>query len=162
MTLLTCLCVASVAWFLSGDNRVAFSDGLYVDSEPVRVRVGLAPAPTATPAACTTRDGKKVYTLLQQYAQEWDDAVHLADSTSRISLAPQIATLQRIRRDVVAQEWPDCGQAAQQHLVKHMDYTIEGFIGFLGQRQDTYVQAAFQLADNELDAFKAELGRVVR
>lgn len=107
---------------------------------------GADAAPTPIPV-CSTKDGKKVYDLVKQYAQEWDDADKLAGSTSRIALAPQVAQLQCIRRDVQAQEYPPCGQDAQTKLVAMMDLTIQGYIDFLAQKPDSVVQISLQAAD---------------
>lgn len=118
--------------------------------------------PTPTPAPCSTDDGKKVYDLLHQYAQEWDDAVTLANNTPRVALSAQIATLQRIRRDVQAQTYPTCAFAAGTALVTVMDTTIDGFLAFLGQKPDAEVAASFQRAAEQEKAFIAEMAKVVR
>ena len=129
----------------------------------------LTPAPTATPAPtptitpippCTTNDGKKVYDLLVQFAQEWDDAAQLVNNTPRTTLAPQIARMQEVRRKVQAQAWPRCGQAAYTLLVEAMDQTIDGAIAFLGQRPNYAAQ--IQAGNATFAAFFAELQRIMR
>ena len=95
-----------------------------------------------------------------QFGQEWDDAVRLADSTPRGSLAPQIAKMQEVRRKVQAQEWPGCGQAAYGLLVKGMDQQIDGFIAFL--RQEADYKTKIQDGNKTLQEFVTELQRVVR
>lgn len=121
------------------------------------------PAPTATVTplpVCSTKDGQKVYDLMKQFAQEWDDALKLADSTPRLSLAPQIAKLQEIRRKVQAQEWPSCAQPAYTLLVQAMDQYINGFISFLGQKPEYLTQ--IQQANTTYQSFMAELQRITR
>lgn len=54
---------------------------------------------------CSTSDGVKVYELFNQISLEWDDALKLAGSTSRMNLPPRIAELQSIRRNIQAQVW---------------------------------------------------------
>jgi hypothetical protein len=115
--------------------------------------------PTAVPI-CSTRDGKKVYDLVKQYAQEWDDADKLAQSTSRLTLSPQVAVLQRIRRDVQAQEYPPCGQKAQSKLVETMDYTIEGYLEFLAEKPDPIVQTSLLRAQSAQIEFAAALSEL--
>ncbi len=124
----------------------------------------VTPTPTAVPSPtpvppCSTRDGRRVFDALNAHAREWDDAIKLANSTPRMQLAPQIQNLQRIRRDVQAQEWPACGQAAQGLLVALMDAQIEGFIAFLAQRPP---EEHFAWAKAPGEQFGAEMGRIAR
>lgn len=118
----------------------------------------VVPSPTPVPP-CSTRDGRLVYDALHGHAREWDDALKLAHSTPRMQLAPQIQHLQRIRRDVQAQEWPGCALGAQRLLVMLMDAQIEGFIAFLAQRppEEHFARATALTAQ-----FQAELGRIAR
>lgn len=48
-------------------------------------------------------DGRKAFNVMYALAQEWADALQLADKTARLSLSPQIAALQAIRRRVEAE-----------------------------------------------------------
>jgi hypothetical protein len=102
------------------------------------------PIPTATahvPAALTIRDsaptavcrfasGRGVYNALREYKREWDDGVAVAGSTARIALAPQIARLQSIRRDVEREPWPTCTGQAATYMVRAMNLTIDGYVMF--------------------------------
>src|SRR5215207_3493981 len=102
-------------------------------SQPVVARPVPAPTPVPTPIpSCTTADGKRVTDILSRYAQEWDDTVRLAGSTPRINLAGPVGQLQKTRRDVQAQEWPECGRRAQGVLIRAMDAKIDAFTAFMG------------------------------
>jgi hypothetical protein len=118
------------------------------------------PVPSPTPVVCSTNDGRKAYDLLKQHGTEWTDAVTLAGSTPRVQLAPQIATLQRIRRDVQAQPWPECAQRAQALLVTTMNGIIDGLTDFLGQRPG--YESKIEASTRTMAEFNAELERVVR
>jgi hypothetical protein len=58
----------------------------------------LAQAKAKAEQVCSTADGKQVFALLNEFSSEWKDALSLADQTPRMSLPPQIANLQAIRR----------------------------------------------------------------
>src|SRR5579871_1408916 len=95
-----------------------------------------SPTPTSGPALCTSADGKTVSDQLAQFATEWDDALKLAASTSRIALASPVSQLQRIRRDVQAQTWPDCATKAKELLVASMSATVDGYLAFMAQQPE--------------------------
>jgi hypothetical protein len=61
----------------------------------------------------------------------WDDANAVASSTGRISLGPQVAALQRIRRDMEADPWPACGADFKKTTLRAMDKTINGYLLFM-------------------------------
>jgi len=88
----------------------------------------------ASLSICTTSDGKRVVDVLQQYTQEWDDTTTLASNSPRMSLAGPVSQLQRIRRELQGQKWPECARRAQSTFVLAMDAEIEVFTDFMGQR----------------------------
>lgn len=75
----------------------------------------------------------------------WEDAVRVAESTSRISLSTPVATLQSIRRETQELTVPPCMDEAKSTLVKSMDLTIEGFLTFMTQKGDIGKLLAGQL-----------------
>jgi hypothetical protein len=91
-------------------------------------------AQLASPLTCMTSDGKPIVGVLRAHTQEWDDTVTLASSTPRMTLAGPVGQLQRIRREVQSQQWPDCGRRAQFALVSTMDAQIDVFTSFMAQR----------------------------
>ncbi len=115
--------------------------------------------PTPTPLGrCSTADAQRLINTLQSKAQEWDDANQLANSTPRISLAPQVQNLQRIRREAAALSVPTCGTKAHALMVSYMDTTINAYIDFLGQ--GTKYSALLAQASTQIDAFNVELKHV--
>lgn len=129
--------------------------------EPVVVEMTATPAPTETPeptstprptprptrkplVACTTLHPAFV-DALDEVAFEWDDAVDIAVSTSRMNLAGPVGELQSIRRDVARwDEVPTCGEDAHIALLVHMETTID-------------VMLEFMTADDDLPAYRYEM-----
>ena len=77
-----------------------------------------------TRVACKTKDGEPAYKVLKNIHTEWEDAVELAGSTSRMSLPPLIGKLQEVKRKVEAQEWKECAEPAVNSLADSMKHTI--------------------------------------
>jgi len=117
------------------------------------------PSPTPEPT-CSTEDGELVFDALNSTWDEFYDEITLADSTPRMQLAPRIAELQRIRREVEDQEWPDCGVMAQSFLVSAMEETINGFIAFLAQKADSVIEGHFDRSGNHFKFFTSELEKI--
>jgi hypothetical protein len=87
--------------------------------------------PTATVVPCT----RALYVgMLGDVVARWDDANTLANSTSRMSLAPQIAVLQGIRREAEALNIPDCATIAHGYLIEYMNQTIDDYVAFMSGR----------------------------
>lgn len=118
------------------------------------------PAPTAVPIPtippCAT-EARAFIDTAKPMAERWDDAAKLAGSTSRMSLAPQIASMQAIRRDAQALEAPPCAEQSKQYLLEAMDKTIDAYIAFLGQQPDTIVQASFLDAGDAMKRYQNEI-----
>ena len=63
---------------------------------------------------------------------KWSDAIRVAASTGRISLAQPVKDLQTIRRELDGKQAKgDCEKALKQNLFKAYDYNIDGFINFM-------------------------------
>jgi hypothetical protein len=93
--------------------------------------------------------------------EEWDDAVSIANQTPRGSLAGVIPGLQEIRRSTENLEIEECFEDAHSFLVKYMDYTIDGFIAFMGQEDDSVVSQKFDLAETSFETYMTKLNQVV-
>lgn len=117
------------------------------------------PTPTPQPT-CSLSDGRKVRDALGDVVQEWLDAVNVASETSRLTLAPQVAELQRIRRTVNQMDWPDCATAAKVALVGSMDSTINGFLAFMANKPDSEVKTYFDQSAQSIDIFKDEMQKL--
>lgn len=73
----------------------------------------------------------------QSLAQEWDPALRLAASTSRIALATPVQRMQDIRSKTNNQPAEGCVADAKRHLMAHMDYSIEAFLEFMQDHEYT-------------------------
>jgi len=110
---------------------------------------------------CSTSDDKKVYELFNQVSQEWDDALELAGSTSRINLPPRIAELQSLRRNIQTQEWPKCAKPGQEHLISGMNSMIDGFILFLdSDNAEGLSESKIAIGKSEFILFSMELAKL--
>lgn len=121
---------------------------------------GIDDLPGRSGDGCSTRDGQTVYARLNAFALEWDDAVDVAASTSRIALSGPVSDLQAIRRDVQRQEWPECASTAHDHLIQHMDYTIDSFLAFMQNKSDSDVEVIMFKARAEQRNFESELKKL--
>jgi len=83
---------------------------------------------------------------IQTIMDEWRDQFTLANSTPRATLSPAIAELQRIKRSTDALVYPECAAKVQTSLVSSMEYTIDGFVLFLGDEPDAQVNSKFESA----------------
>jgi len=96
---------------------------------------------------CTKEDYME---KVEPFVDKWDDTMAVAESTSRMSLAPQIENLQEIRRETEDLKIPDCANEAHEALIAYMDQTIDAFIAFLGQEDDDKVNRLFSLAQDSM------------
>ena len=116
----------------------------------------VTPSPTPEPP-CSTDDGQLAFDLLEEFAQEWEDVLAVASSTGRIALSGPVQDLQRIRRDVQRQEWPECAEDAHTNLIAMMDATIDGFLAFMQQKSDLEVNRHIEEATDHQDQFIDEM-----
>ena len=111
-------------------------------------------------SGCSLSDGRRAFDALNSVAQEWDDAVKLAGQTTRITIAPQIASLQGIRRTVQQQNWPSCAQPVQQSFIAYMDEMINGYLAFMGNAPEAEYQGHFDKAHQLLSTFREEMSKL--
>ena len=107
-------------------------------------------------------DGRKVYDVLQNYAREWEETLGRATGTPGLGLPGQFAQLQRIYRDVQAQDWPACGRAAQGALVAAMDAAVQAVTLLLSGESTERVQGQLAEAQRLMQSFFDELNRLGR
>ena len=107
-------------------------------------------------------DGRKVYDVLQDYAREWDETLRRATGTPGLGLPGHLAQLQRIYRDVQAQDWPACGRAAQGALVAAMDAAVQAVTLLLSGESTERVQGQLAEAQRLMQSFFDELNRLGR
>lgn len=66
-----------------------------------------------------------------ELVKRWEDAVRIADSTSRVSLAGPVAKIQEILRDAEKLTPPPCLDGGKKELLSSMTNTVKGFIEFM-------------------------------
>ena len=115
------------------------------------------PVPTAEPCAI---QAESFITSVEAVLDDWDDAVSIANSTSRMSLGPAVAELQKIRRDVGDFDAPACAEGVREPLLDYMDGIVDAFLKFMPQETDGVVERAFADANAHLDEFFAEFTKL--
>jgi hypothetical protein len=70
--------------------------------------------------------------VFQKYLARWDDANQLASVSTRVTLNGPVATLQTIRRDAQAEQWPDCAKPAAQLMDQAMKTEIDAYVTWMG------------------------------
>lgn len=93
--------------------------------------------------------------------EEWDDAVDIANQTPRVGLPNVIPELQDIRLRTEDLEIEECFEDAHSFLVKYMNYTIDAFIAFMGQEDDSVVSQKFSLAQTNFETYLIKLDQAV-
>lgn len=114
------------------------------------------PTPTSAPQlSCLAqlKDETTEHSLLAA----WDDALQVANATSRISLGPQIAALQKIRRDIDAEPWPVCAAHFKQTTLNAMDTTIHGYLTFMTDTYGVHTATEAQTEKAAWDTWSREL-----
>jgi hypothetical protein len=95
--------------------------------------------------SCATQ--VKVYReKIKPILYEWGDATELASKSSRISIVPQVANLQALKRKLDIIEPGSCVATAHTSLSMSMNEEIEGFLSFMAQEADGTVSGHMQLA----------------
>lgn len=82
---------------------------------------------------------------------KWDDAIGVAQVTSRINLATPVTNLQTIKRDTESLIIPPCLNEGKQKLLEAMKTEIEGYMAFmLSADTGKYIVAAATVKSKEL------------
>lgn len=97
---------------------------------------------------------------LKTLQARWMDALEIADSTSRISLAGPVGELQAIRREIGALEGPDCARAAGAALYIHSEAVIDGFLLFMQDEPESQIDAKFEEAFTALELYQEALADI--
>lgn len=114
-----------------------------------------------TSCAGSRCDLEEYNTAVKPLLEEWDDAISIANQTPRGSLPSVIPGLQEIRRRTENLEIEECFEDAHPFLVKYMDYTIDAFIAFMGQEDDSVVSQKFDLAETNFETYMTRLNQAV-
>lgn len=86
----------------------------------------------------------------------FSDAVHVADSTARVSLSGPVSEMQAARREYQALEAPVAAEKAKAAVVNAMDQTTEIYIEFMSDASDTTVQSLAEKANSAWNAAVSE------
>jgi len=76
---------------------------------------------------------------LSPHLIEWQDLIGVANSTSRMALSPLIRDMQRVRREAMAIEPPECAIVVYSSLSVSMDAEIDAFLSFMAQEPSSAV-----------------------
>jgi hypothetical protein len=94
---------------------------------------------------------------LQAILNRWDDQNKLASQTSRIALAIPVSELQKMRRETEALMVPSCLKNAKINLTNGMNSTIDGYLAFMGNSDDTTTGIKIQEARLSFEQFRSSL-----
>lgn len=111
--------------------------------------------PTPTEEPCSVQAASYIAET-EKLFDDWDDAVQIAGSTSRIALSPVIMNLQEIRRQASDLVAPDCAQDVDNMMLDYMDAMIDAYISFASDKADYVIDANFGAANLKLDSWMAE------
>lgn len=111
--------------------------------------------------SCGTKCDLEDYTIVvEPLLTEWDDTIDIANQTPRMSLVNVISDLQDIKRQTDIAEIPECFEDSHSFLIKSMNFTIEGFLAFMGQEDDEVVGQKFSLADTNFETYMMRLAQI--
>ncbi len=99
--------------------------------------------------------------VVEPLLQEWDDSISIANQTPRMGLPNVIPDLQDIKRRTAALEIPECFEEAHSFLILYMEYTIDGFLAFMGQEDDEVVNQKFNLAETNFETYLMRLTQTI-
>ena len=126
-----------------------------INTEPVLI-------PTPKPlVSCSDGEVSSYLDELTLLLEEFDDTAEIANSTSRMGLAPVIQDMQSQKRIARRLARPECANYLQDFVIVTMETKIDGFISFLSQESDTIVarklavsEEVRSIIDKEIIAFK--------
>lgn len=109
--------------------------------------------PTPLPQITCAEEASSFLGSLSSILGRWQDAIDVANSTSRISLSGPVGELQAIRREVDEQDVPSCANPAKIALVASMDHLIEAFLLFMQEEPDSRINQEFDQSATAMDNF---------
>jgi hypothetical protein len=81
------------------------------------------------------------------------DAALVANRTPRMSLAEVIPDLQEIYREAEDLDAPEDARLNKKKLCDWMDYSIRGYLAFLSQEEDDYIDYIFGEATDSIKQY---------
>jgi len=121
-----------------------------------------SPAPTPKPkVSCPDSEVKTYLKELDLLLEEFDDTTKVAESTSRIGLAPVMANMQSQKRSIRRLVAPDCAKYLTDLVVVAVETHIDAFLSFMSQQSDTSVSRKITAAkkvrttvDEQVETFR--------
>ena len=97
----------------------------------------------------------------QNLEGQWNDALALANNSSRMSLSGPLSEIQAILREFKRLELAECYQGAHTIRVHSHELVVEGFLSFLGGEDDrNEIRLFFTKSSLEFDKFLDELHKL--
>lgn len=103
---------------------------------------------------CKARSGTYIEAT-DDLLSRWTDAYRLAANTSRIALSPLVQRMQDMRSEAARQDVPRCVQAIHDKLLDSMDATIDAYLIFMGDGDESETSDKFKESGTALGAFLA-------
>ena len=102
--------------------------GLFPASPTATVRPTITPSQTPTQDVCAPANVQTTALDFNTFAREFDDHFTIAQNTPRQNLAPNIAELQRIRRNSEDFSVPDCLRTLRELQLAYMNTLIDALV----------------------------------
>jgi len=109
---------------------------------------------------CPEEETTAAMEAMENVAEEWDDAIDVAFSTSRIGLAGPISNLQEIKRNTGKIEAPPCLEKSRDTLVTAMQEAIDGFLAFSSDKATGLVDTHFKSYSKNIDLWAGYMANV--
>lgn len=113
--------------------------------------------PSPTPVPTCPSEAASFLASAGPIAAEWSDAVTLADSTPRMSLAGPIQSLQTIKRKAEALDAPACVAHVKSGLTGAMGTTIDSYLTFMSSSNDDAARTGLILATSQLQTVTSHI-----
>ena len=97
---------------------------------------------------------------MNELSSEWDSVNKLAGVSPRIQLVTPISDMQDIRHQFDSLTVPECAQLSHDKLMSYMDSTIDGYMSFMSQDEDSTVNSCFDNASRYFDSWKGAFGEI--
>jgi hypothetical protein len=101
------------------------------------------------------------FTQANDLADDYLRTVEVANSTSRIALAPMVTKLSDIEKDIEGLEPPECAATAHKNLVRATKFGVDAFLSFMSEDSDAMIQSSFQNFQYNMDAYTKERDKIL-
>jgi hypothetical protein len=150
----------------SSRTQMAIATAVVETVEAQAVQTGVAATqeaidtPTPQPSTLCSEEAADFLEASDDLVERWFDALEIADSTPRMSLADPLRDLQALKRELADLEAPRCASSAKVALGRHMEDVIDGFLLFMQDEPDSTVSAKFDDASAQMDNYIVAVARI--